>query len=239
VSHWKLPSAAEAPRGEADAENAWEAAYLRFETPEEESRKFRRRLERLQATSWPRQGRIVELFCGRGSGLRALERLGFSRLSGIDQSIALIREYRGRAPLVVADCRALPYRDESQDVAIIQGGLHHLPGLHEDLERTLSEARRVLKKGGRLVVVEPWQTPFLSLVHALARTELARRISRKLDALASMVELEGETYLSWLRSSSLILHTLERFFRTEVRRRQWGKLLFVGRSPGNESRSAA
>jgi hypothetical protein len=49
----------------------WEAAYLRFETPEQEIRKFEKRLLRLGAGAWPRDLRIVELFCGRGNGLRA------------------------------------------------------------------------------------------------------------------------------------------------------------------------
>jgi len=49
--------------------NPWEAAYLRFESPEEEIRKFVRRLTRLGAPQWPRDAEIVELFCGRGNGV--------------------------------------------------------------------------------------------------------------------------------------------------------------------------
>src|SRR5437762_12555511 len=51
--------------------NPWEAAYLRFETPEEEIRKFIGRLNRLGARQWPSDAEIVELFCGRGNGLVA------------------------------------------------------------------------------------------------------------------------------------------------------------------------
>ena len=50
----------------------WEEAYLRFETPDQEIRKFHKRLVALGAGDWPRDSRIVELLCGRGSGLRAL-----------------------------------------------------------------------------------------------------------------------------------------------------------------------
>src|SRR5438132_7278717 len=49
----------------------WEAAYLRFETPEQEIQKFIARLNRLGAPQWPRDSEIVELFCGRGNGLIA------------------------------------------------------------------------------------------------------------------------------------------------------------------------
>src|SRR5215471_20969153 len=73
----------------------WEAAYLRFETPEEEIRKFIGRLNRLGARQWPREAEIVELFCGRGNGLVALQRLGFTRLEGVDLSPRLIAQYKG------------------------------------------------------------------------------------------------------------------------------------------------
>jgi hypothetical protein len=62
----------------------WEAAYLRFETPEQEVRKFRNRLPRLGSSRWPRDAKVVELFCGRGSGLLALRTLGFEDIEGID-----------------------------------------------------------------------------------------------------------------------------------------------------------
>ena len=71
----------------------WEAAYLRFETPEQEIQKFMKRLRKLGADEWPRDSEIVELFCGRGNGLHALERLGFRRLEGADLSPRLLAQY--------------------------------------------------------------------------------------------------------------------------------------------------
>src|SRR5580765_2631992 len=150
----------------------WEAAYLRFETPEQEIQKFVSRLQKLGAAQWPRNAEIVELFCGRGNGLNALERLGFTHIEGVDLSPRLIAQYRGSAKCFVGDCRQLPFADCSKDVLIVQGGLHHLPTLPEDLEKTLSEMQRVLRKGGRVVFVEPWLTPFLRFAHAVAENPL-------------------------------------------------------------------
>src|ERR1700681_3167479 len=82
----------------------WEAAYLRFETPEQEIQKFIKRLRKLGAREWQRDSEIVELFCGRGNGLHALERLGFSRLEGVDLSPRLLAKYRGNAKCYEADC---------------------------------------------------------------------------------------------------------------------------------------
>jgi len=81
----------------------WEAAYLRFETPEEEIQKFIGRLTRLGASQWPRDAEIVELFCGRGNGLIALQRLGFTRLEGVDLSPRLLAQFKGSAKCTVAE----------------------------------------------------------------------------------------------------------------------------------------
>ena len=133
-----------------------EAAYSRFETSGQEIRKFIRRLRSMGAMSWDRNPAVVELFCGRGNGLVALSRLGFSKIEGVDLSPSLLSQYNGPARCHVADCRSLPFEDGSKDMIIIQGGLHHLQTLPEDLDRCLSEMHRVLKVNGKVLIVEPW-----------------------------------------------------------------------------------
>ena len=81
---------------------AWEEAYRRFETPEQEIAKFQERLRHLGAGEWPRDSRILELFCGRANGLVALHRMGFTRLTGGDLSTALLSEYDGPGALLAS-----------------------------------------------------------------------------------------------------------------------------------------
>jgi ubiquinone/menaquinone biosynthesis C-methylase UbiE len=206
----------------------WESAYRSFETPEEETRKFIRRLLELGAKGWPRDAAIVELFCGHGNGLHALTSLGFSHLEGVDLSAELLAEYTGPAKCYVADCRSLPLPGNSRNIAVINGGLHHLPKLPEDLEQTLSEVHRVLREGGQLVIVEPWLTPFLSIVHQVCKVALARRLSKKIRALATMIVLEQPVYGCWLDQPKEILGVINRFFEPQKCKVAWGKLLFVG-----------
>jgi len=206
----------------------WEAAYLRFETPEQEIRKFVSRLGKLGAAQWSRDTEIVELFCGRGNGLAALERLGFTHIEGVDLSPRLIAQYRGPAKCFVGDGRQLPFEDRSKDTLIVQGGLHHLPTLPDDLEKTLSEMQRVLRKDGRVVFVEPWLTPFLKLVHAVSENPLARRLSNKLDALATMIHFERRTYEQWLTQPDLIRKLAHAHFSPAHESFEWGKWNFVG-----------
>jgi SAM-dependent methyltransferase len=210
----------------------WEAAYLQFETPAEEVRKFRRRLLRLGARRWPRSAAIVELFCGRGSGLHALGSLGFTRVEGVDLSPRLVAEYAGPFRVQVADCRALPFADAAQDVMIVQGGLHHLERLPEDLDQVIGEVGRVLAPAGLFVVVEPWMTPFLAAVHAVCGWRWAGELSPKVAALATMIRHEQPTYSQWLAHGPLIRSSLESRFEPVRLAIGWGKLCFVGRKRG-------
>jgi ubiquinone/menaquinone biosynthesis C-methylase UbiE len=208
--------------------DAWEAAYLRFETPEQEIQKFASRLLKLGASDWPRDSEIVELFCGRGNGLRALQSLGFTRLEGVDLSPRLVAEYQGPARCQVADCRKLPFANESKDVLIVQGGLHHLPILPQDLDQTFAEMRRVLRKSGRVMFVEPWLTPFLRFVHAVSANPLVRRLSPKMDALETMIENERTTYEQWLGQPEVIKQLARNYFSHVRESFEWGKWNFVG-----------
>ncbi len=207
----------------------WESAYLRFETPREEIEKFKTRLLKLGCQDWEKNAEIVEIFCGRGHGLTAIAELGFTRLEGCDLSQRLLECCEFPARLYVADCRQLPFEDSSRDIFIVQGGLHHLPSLKTDLPQVLAEVRRVLRPGGRFVVVEPWLTPFLSCVHFLAKQRIVRRLSKKIDALQVMIEREATTYFAWLAASREVESFLKLNFATEKYCTGFGKLMFVGR----------
>jgi SAM-dependent methyltransferase len=212
----------------AAAVDPWQEAYKRFETPEEEIRKFLRRLGKLGAAKWPRDAQIVELFCGRGNGLHALDRLGFKNLEGVDLSAELLGLYTGSAKCYVCDCRKLPFENRSRDILIAQGGLHHLPTLPESLEQTFCEMARVLRPGGRVVFVEPWLTPFLKFVHFACDQRLARRLSNKIDAIATMNEHEWPTYSQWLGSPEMIPALARKYFSPLRESFAWGKWNFVG-----------
>ena len=212
-------------------DSEWEIAYRRFATPEQEVRNFLKRYRRIGVSDWSRDEDIVALFCGRGGGLIALETLGFNNLEGVDLSEKLLQQYRGKARCHVADCRDLPFDDATKDIVIIEGGLHHLPNLPEDLELVLSETRRVLTDGGKVLIVEPWITPFLSLAHWGCRRRLARLAWKKLDALATMIEHEIETYEQWLQQPDMILRCINSLFQCKSQDIAWGKLTYVGVKP--------
>jgi ubiquinone/menaquinone biosynthesis C-methylase UbiE len=177
---------------------------------------------------WNTNLSVVELFCGRGGGLDAWQSLGFSNLEGVDISASLLNRYGGNAQLYLGDCRRLQLPDASRDIICVQGGMHHLPVLPDDVSSTVKEVSRVLRPGGRFIVVEPWSTPFLTMVHWMLRHRMLRRMWGKLDALACMTEREHETYFNWLGRPAEILKVLEQSFQTVTKRMARGKLYWVG-----------
>ncbi len=110
-------------------------------------------------TSLPPGARVLDVGCGNGRHLRALIDSG-RRAVGVDFSRPLLRIGRetlsssrpaARPALVEADATSLPLADGSVDACLCIAVLHHLP-TSEDRLRTLREIRRVLARGGRLLV---------------------------------------------------------------------------------------
>ncbi|KSU67666.1 class I SAM-dependent methyltransferase [Arthrobacter sp. NIO-1057] len=106
--------------------------------------------------------RILDIGCGAGPLTEQLLRRG-AQVSGFDASTAMIdlaRERLGtQADLKVARLgEALPYPNDSFDDAVASLVFHYLP----DWTLALSEVRRVLKPGGRLIlsVNHPFLYPF-------------------------------------------------------------------------------
>lgn len=217
--------------GITSVDEEWERAYNRFETRSEEIKKFEKRFRKFKFKSYPRSSRILDLFCGKGNALEALSNLGFKNLSGVDLSPELLKQCRVDAELYVGDGRDLKLDDECVDIVIIQGGLHHLYKLREDLPIILTEIARVLVPDGKVVITEPWLTPFLSMVHSLLKFKILRRVWAKFDALAIMIELEYPVYDKWLENKVFIKDQLARFFEIEMISEQMGKLNFIGIKP--------
>jgi len=108
--------------------------------------------------------RVLDVGCGTGeTALAAARRVGVAgKVYGIDASPEMIaaakRKLTGKSALGrvvqfrVEPVEALGFRDATFDVVLSSLMMHHLPG---DLkQRGLAEIRRVLKPGGRLVIVD-------------------------------------------------------------------------------------
>lgn len=108
----------------------------------------------------PPAGRVLDLCTGTADLLiEALGRDDAARGVGVDLSSGMLergaRKLRDqrldvRAGLLGGDAERLPLRDDRFDGALVAFGIRNV----SDRPRALREARRVLKRGGRLVVLE-------------------------------------------------------------------------------------
>lgn len=115
---------------------------------------------RLVAAAAPRSGDVaLDLCCGTGDVAFALAARG-AIVTGIDFSPAMLAVARRRpgcppVTFLQGDAMALPVADASVDVVTVAYGLRNVA----DVGRALLEWRRVLRPGGRLVVLEFGKPP--------------------------------------------------------------------------------
>ena len=96
--------------------------------------------------------RVLDACCGTGDLALEAARAG-ADVTGVDFSEEMLLRARRKSAMiewVQADVLALPFADESFDAATVGFGVRNL----EDLERGLSELRRVLRLCGRIGVLE-------------------------------------------------------------------------------------
>lgn len=113
--------------------------------------------------------RILDLGCGRGAVLLlAAQHLTTGRAVGVDlwrrvdqsgnspeatRRNALAEGVADRVELHTADMTALPFEDKSMDVVVSSLAIHNISG-RAGREKAVSEAVRVLRPGGRLLIAD-------------------------------------------------------------------------------------
>jgi len=123
---------------------------------------WRRSCGRLAAHFPPGAGhRVLDVGCGPAFSTIALARARpDARLVGLDLAPRMLQEARKRMvsaglqrpiPLFLADAANLPFRDEGLDVVTGHSFLY----LVDRPDAVLAEARRTLRPGGRVVLMEP------------------------------------------------------------------------------------
>jgi len=143
----------------------------------------------------------------------------------LGSGIGRFREARGDAILTdvvptpwadtVADAQDLPYADDSIGNLVLLDVLHHL----SDVSRFLNEATRVLKIGGRVVIVDPYCSPVSTVFYRSFHHE---RTDLSMDAFEEDLEVERTPLESNQARATLV------FYRhCDEFRRRWPQLRVV------------
>ncbi len=133
------------------------------------------------------QGRRVLDVCAGTLDLSALAATAGAEVTATDFSHAMLSSGRGkvRVPVVRADALALPFADAHFDGVICGFGLRNL----DDTRAGLAEMRRVLKRGGRCVVLD-----FFRPRRAVTRAVQALYNQRVLPLVGGLVSGDRSAY---------------------------------------------
>ena len=115
---------------------------------------------------------VLDVGCGNGGYLGSLRARGHRGLTcGADLSVGMLHSARPATdgPLLVSDAQALPFADDSFDVALAMHMLYHVP----DRASAISELRRVLRPGGVALVVTNYAAHLEELDRLIAACAIA------------------------------------------------------------------
>ena len=170
--------------------------------------------------------RAVDLACGPGTlALRFARQVRW--ICGLDLTPAILERARRAAAaeglanldFALGDAQSLPFADHSLDIAVTSYSLHHFP----DAARTIGEMARVVKRGGRVGILD------IFLPDDPAISELNNRMERIRDASHTRT-LAREEFESHFAARGLrILET-----RVEENARSFDHwMLVAGSKPGD------
>lgn len=159
---------------------------------------------------------ILDFGCGHGMASVVLARRG-AQVTALDLSLGYLQEVQRRARAnevslrcVCADGERLPFPERCFDGIWGNAILHHL-----ELDRALSEIRRVLRPGGVAVFCEPWggnpilewarrRLPYTNKSRTPEECPLQPRQLAILRHHFPQVQVEGQQFLSMLRRVSRV-----------------------------------
>lgn len=133
---------------EAAPDYDWVSRMMSFGTDQ-----FYRR-DALRRAGWTNEMRLLDVASGTGLMIKAALELGAdpARVTGVDPSQGMLAENRKRNPVTLLEGtgEALPCADAAFDFLCMGYALRHV----EDLGRLFAEFRRVLRPGGKVLILE-------------------------------------------------------------------------------------
>jgi ubiquinone/menaquinone biosynthesis C-methylase UbiE len=157
-------------------------------------------IRRIREVVGDRPARILDVGCGTGvfaervrAALPRVEVYGVDLVSEmLQKGLARWRLHRGHVLPVQGDSERLPFLSESFDIVTCSNSFHHYPRQ----DRAVLEMRRVLKPGGRLMIVDgyrdgPWGWFIFDVCVAAVEGDVHHASARRIRGLMAEAGLQA------------------------------------------------
>jgi ubiquinone/menaquinone biosynthesis C-methylase UbiE len=149
--------------------------------------------------------RILDVGCGTGETLSYIKTLfPKAKVWGVDTSAKAIKysKERGHKNILKVNAKKLPFKDDYFDVILFLDVLEHI----QDDQAVVSEAARVLKKNGIIVITSP-ALSFIWSAHDTGQGHKRRYTRREIRRLSGNAKLKPVfvSYFNFIFSPPIIL----------------------------------
>ncbi|HEX3028026.1 MAG TPA: class I SAM-dependent methyltransferase [Clostridia bacterium] len=125
--------------------------------------------------------RVLDVACGNGTLLKLLSDKKQIQAYGVDISENMLNEAKKKFPEMVfayANSSELPFESDFFDAITVSAAFHHFT----EPEKFLSEAWRILKRGGYLYIADPYFPPVIrQITNLILRTNLTLPLTKMGD----------------------------------------------------------
>ncbi len=179
---------------ETSPSNSWHEVYASGPLKTRRFRKHSKKLKSIGVLDLPRDSKILDIACGGGEMLDILTAEGFTDLTGLD-----VYEDTGEArpwKYVQGSATRLPFSENTFDIIICAHALHHLNS-SDEVKTLIAQADACLKPGGKLIIIDHYDSLQLRLSFALLRSPLAVLTAWSRDFRKQLI-LENEVLYNYL-----------------------------------------
>jgi ubiquinone/menaquinone biosynthesis C-methylase UbiE len=155
----------------ANESDAWRAVYLDEKQQRRRLAAMRDKFQLLGLDKLSRDAKVLDLCCGAGEALVALSEMGFQDLSGIDISVPKPLKDDSRFEVFEGNALATGLPGGQYDLVLNIHSMHHFASA-ENVGRFLQEAKRLLRPGGRLAIIDFPNSPQIRLAFWFFRQNL-------------------------------------------------------------------
>lgn len=148
--------------------------------------------------------KILDIGCGTGETLTFLENfLDKPKLFGVDTSAVAVEfaKKRGHQHILKVDAQKLPFKEDTFDYVLLLDVIEHI----KDDAATILEAKRVLRRGGHIIITTP-ALQFIWSEHDTAQGHYRRYVRRRIRSLAvkARMGIERISYFNFFLSPAII-----------------------------------